>query len=248
MADRGQLRRLSAEPPATGDGPARRRLRARDHHLRPGPPPDPGPGHRHRCFSGRHRGGHGRPAPTSRRSSFEQGDLFHLAFDDGTFDVVHAHQVLQHVGDPVAALAEMRRVCRPGGIVAARDGDYPAMTYFPDGPRRWSGPSRRTGASPGATGPTGMRGGSCWPGPSAPASPRWSRPHRPGASPPPRSGPGGETCGPIASPESALADQLLAHGIATREDLSLFAGAYRRWAEAPGGWFAVVHGEVLCTV
>ena len=31
-------------------------------------------------------------------------------------------------------LIEMRRVCRPGGIVAARDGDYRAMFWFPDDP------------------------------------------------------------------------------------------------------------------
>ena len=36
-----------------------------------------------------------------------------LDFPDDTFDVVHAHQVLQHVGDPVAALREMRRVTGP---------------------------------------------------------------------------------------------------------------------------------------
>ena len=45
---------------------------------------------------------------------FEVGDVFDLAFEDATFDVVHAHQVLQHVGDPLAALIEMRRVCRSG--------------------------------------------------------------------------------------------------------------------------------------
>src|ERR1019366_8507350 len=56
--------------------------------------------------------------PGAASLSFEVGDLFNLRFDDATFDVVHAHQVLQHVGDPVAALVEMRRVCRPGGIVA----------------------------------------------------------------------------------------------------------------------------------
>src|SRR5262249_45699552 len=52
--------------------------------------------------------------------SFEVGDVYALAFGDGEFDVVHAHQVLQHLADPVAALHEMRRVCRPGGTVAVR--------------------------------------------------------------------------------------------------------------------------------
>ena len=59
-----------------------------------------------------------------RNVAFDTGDVYRLDFADGTFDVVHAHQVLQHLTDPVAALREMRRVCRPGGIVAARDGDY----------------------------------------------------------------------------------------------------------------------------
>src|SRR5262245_2831029 len=49
---------------------------------------------------------------------FALGDVNALEFDDHTFDVVHAHQVLQHLADPVAALVELRRVCRPGGIVA----------------------------------------------------------------------------------------------------------------------------------
>jgi ubiquinone/menaquinone biosynthesis C-methylase UbiE len=53
--------------------------------------------------------------------SFAVGDVFKLAYADGEFDVVHAHQVLQHLGDPTAALKEMRRVTKSGGIVAARD-------------------------------------------------------------------------------------------------------------------------------
>ena len=65
---------------------------------------------------------------------FETGDVYQLAYADGTFDVVHAHQVLQHLSDPVAALAEMRRVCRPGGLVAVRDGDYGGMFWYPDDP------------------------------------------------------------------------------------------------------------------
>src|SRR5690349_12868191 len=70
---------------------------------------------------------------------FAVGDVHALDFPDGSFDVVHAHQVLQHVDDPVTALREMRRVCRPGGIVAARDSDYAAMTWYPVVPEldRW---------------------------------------------------------------------------------------------------------------
>ena len=65
---------------------------------------------------------------------FEVGDVYDLGYDDGTFDVVHAHQVLQHLSDPVAALTEMRRVSLPGGLVAARDGDYGGFFWFPDDP------------------------------------------------------------------------------------------------------------------
>src|ERR1035441_73779 len=54
---------------------------------------------------------------------FVVGDVLALDFPAASFDVVHTHQVLQHVTDPVAALREMVRVCRPGGLVAAGDGD-----------------------------------------------------------------------------------------------------------------------------
>lgn len=63
--------------------------------------------------------------------SYMKANVYELPFDDATFDVVHAHQVLQHLADPVAALKEMTRVCRPGGIIAARDGDYGAFTWYP---------------------------------------------------------------------------------------------------------------------
>lgn len=65
---------------------------------------------------------------------FTVADVHALDFPDDSFDVVHAHQVLQHVGDPVQALREMRRVCRPGGVVAVRDSDYAAMTWYPETP------------------------------------------------------------------------------------------------------------------
>ena len=57
--------------------------------------------------------------------------MYELEFPAGSFDVVHAHQVLQHLSDPITALREMRRVCVPGGLVAVRDADYAAMTWYP---------------------------------------------------------------------------------------------------------------------
>jgi ubiquinone/menaquinone biosynthesis C-methylase UbiE len=70
---------------------------------------------------------------------FSVGDLYALDIDDGTFDVVRAHQVLQHLPDPVGALRQMKRVCKPGGLVAARDGDYGAFRWYPAEPAidRW---------------------------------------------------------------------------------------------------------------
>ncbi len=70
---------------------------------------------------------------------FRAGDVYELDFDDGSFDVVHVHQVLQHLTDPIAALVEMRRVLRPGGLLAVRESDFGAFVWAPSEPalERW---------------------------------------------------------------------------------------------------------------
>lgn len=96
-----------------------------------------------------------REAP-ERRPEFRVADLYNLPFDDDSFDVVHAHQVLQHLTDPVAALREMARVARPGAVLAVRDSDYGAFTWSPahDGllewQRRYRSVARSLGAEPDA--------------------------------------------------------------------------------------------------
>ena len=63
--------------------------------------------------------------------SFTIGDAYPMDFPDASFDIVHAHQLLQHLADPVAALKEMHRVTAPGGIVAVRDSDYGSLFGIP---------------------------------------------------------------------------------------------------------------------
>src|SRR4051812_33701001 len=62
---------------------------------------------------------------------FTVGDTYALDLPDASFDVVHAHQVLQHLAAPAAALREMARVCRPGGLLAVRDVDSAGFLWPP---------------------------------------------------------------------------------------------------------------------
>jgi ubiquinone/menaquinone biosynthesis C-methylase UbiE len=51
--------------------------------------------------------------------TFEVGDAHALRFPDDTFDLVYSNTVLHFMIDPPKALAEQKRVCRPGGWVIA---------------------------------------------------------------------------------------------------------------------------------
>ena len=65
---------------------------------------------------------------------YEEGSVYQLRFADASFDVVYAHQVLQHLRERGSALREMLRVTRPGGFVAVRDVDWGTAAYWPRDP------------------------------------------------------------------------------------------------------------------
>ena len=179
--------------------------------------------------------------------TFGVGDIHALDLPDASFDVVHAHQVLQHLSDPVAALREMERVCRPGGVIAVRDVDYATFTWFPANPGldRWlevySAVARANGAEPDAgrrliawAHAAGLRDL------TATAS-SWCY-----ASPQEREWWGNSWAGRATA--SSFAEQAVAYGLATTDRLDELADAWRTWRDAEDGWLGMMHGELLIRV
>ncbi len=67
---------------------------------------------------------------SDKRHKFEVGDAQGLRFGTSEFDAVVSMLVLNFVPDPARALAEFRRVVRPGGRVAACVWDYDEMAML----------------------------------------------------------------------------------------------------------------------
>jgi SAM-dependent methyltransferase len=175
--------------------------------------------------------------------AFAVGDVHTLDFPDDAFDVVHAHQVLQHVGDPVAALREMRRVARR--VVAVRDSDYAAFTWFPALPEldEWLALYRRVARGNGGEPDAGRRLLS-WAHAAGFAdvtatSSTWCF-----ATPEDRAWWGGMWADRVL--ESDMAATAVDSGLANRDHLERISRGWQRWAADPDGWLSVLHGEVLC--
>lgn len=175
---------------------------------------------------------------------FAAGDVYALDHDDGSFDVVHAHQVLQHLSGPVRALTEMRRVLRPGGVLAVRDSDYGAFAWAPPDPPldRWRDLYHQVTARNNAEADAGRHllgwvhqagftdataTSSTWtfaePGTRAWWADLWAD----------------------RVSLSAFADQAVAYGFSDQRELADIAQAWRAWATHRDAVFIVVHGEVL---
>lgn len=177
--------------------------------------------------------------------TFEVADVYDLDYPGATFDVVHAHQVLQHLASPVAALQEMRRVCKPGGVVAARDADYAAMTWYPPQPGldRWLDLYRRL-ARGNLAEPDAGRHLLSWARAAGSEQVTSSASVWCYATPEERAWWGDLWADRITS--SAIAVQAVDRHLATREELEEMAIAWHRWAEQNDGWFTILHGEILC--
>ena len=67
-------------------------------------------------------------------ATFHVGDVTALPFEDNFFDAAHCHAVLMHVPDTRAVLAEVKRVLKPGGIIASREMFVSSSFLEPGGP------------------------------------------------------------------------------------------------------------------
>jgi len=176
---------------------------------------------------------------------FVLGDVHALDIPDDKYDVVHAHQVLQHVADPVQALKEMRRVCKPGGIVAVRDSDYHGFVWYPELPEldEWMALYQRMARANGGEPDAGRRLLSWaleagFEKVDATAS-NWAFTNEDD-----RAWWGGMWADRVL--KSAMAEQARRSGV-PEETLERISAAWRTWAARPDGWISILHGELLCT-
>lgn len=181
--------------------------------------------------------------------TFEVGSVYELAFDDETFDVVHAHQVLQHLTDPVTALEEMVRVTKPGGLVAVRDADYKGMLWYPEVPEldRWREIYRAVAHHNDAE-PDGGRhliewaldagierdamtaSTGAWLYCTDEERAWWAEQWA------------------VRTVDSAFGEQAREYGLATLDEQRSIADGWRTWAAHPAGTFTVPCGELLIRV
>ena len=178
---------------------------------------------------------------------FVAGDVYELPFPSGTFDIVHAHQVLQHLEQPVTALREMARVCRPGGLVAVRDVDYASLIWSPADPLldRWLALYHEVALRAAGEPDAGRhlpewfaRAGledvavtsSTWTFTDLETRQWW----------------GSSWAG--RARESDFAHQAIDAGLSTATELDGIAQAWRSWADAPVGLLAMIHVEVIATI
>jgi len=63
--------------------------------------------------------------------TFEQASVYELPFPDDSFDLAFAHALFEHIRAPEEALVEIRRVLRPGSLVALRSPDWGGFVVGP---------------------------------------------------------------------------------------------------------------------
>ncbi|MCI9856847.1 methyltransferase domain-containing protein [Microbacterium proteolyticum] len=175
---------------------------------------------------------------------FRVGDAYALDAPDASFDIVHAHQTLQHLERPVDALREFRRVAGPDGLVAVRDVDYGGVIWHPLIPALDEWLEIYHGVHRGSSGePDAGRRLKAWAREAGFTRIEASASVWVFDTPDKRAWWGGMWA------DRALASAFAGHakrlGLADDAQLERISDAWREWAAHPDGWILLPHGEVL---
>ncbi|KAK5121646.1 hypothetical protein LTR85_004818 [Meristemomyces frigidus] len=183
--------------------------------------------------------------------TFVKGDVYSLPYEDGYFDVIHAHQAIAHFHEHVQAINELIRVAKQGGgIICMREGDLHTFRCYPHYPLMdecWqmlikcfqSNDSTATDAGMQLkhwTVQAGVREENI----KATAG-SWFFSTPEGRQAYGAQWPGRITTGPFAETAVNM-------GIATRERLEQYAEAWRQWMVDPDGVLFMMHGQVIARV
>jgi len=179
--------------------------------------------------------------------NFLTADIHALPFEDGMFDIVHAHQVLQHIRDPVKGLREMKRVAKTGGLVAVCESA--SMTWYPKLPALMEWKDLHTRVSE-------AKGGNPDPGSYISV---WA--HEAGFERDSVSCSANTWCYSTKGErewwsgiwvdrllKSSFAQFAIQGGHCNQEDLERLAEGWREWGRDEDALFIVTHGEILCQV
>jgi len=172
---------------------------------------------------------------------FIQSDAHAIkGLSDESFDIVHSHQVLLHLSDPVGALREMRRLVKPGGIVAARDNAanvlVPANAVIAKQNEIYECIARDRGAH--------ADGGRHTPAWAHEAGFAWDKIEMSSAAWE-YSGPEGRRIW-MESVKDSLRKVAVAGGYATEEEMDEVRAAWEEWATHEEARFMALDGQIIC--
>ena len=175
---------------------------------------------------------------------FQVADATNLPFLDDHFDVVHCHNVLMHIPDTMAVLAQIKRVLKTGGIVGAQDPIADSFFIEPDignlskFPATYSAVHIANGGHPqmgkelrvrlSEAGFVDIEAHASLTSYSSPSDIAFFA---------------GELINVFLAPP--FAGQVISHGIATQEEFDEWREAAVVWKDHPGAFAALAHGEAI---
>lgn len=175
-------------------------------------------------------------------ATFHVGDTTALPFENDSFDVAHCHAVLMHAPDTHAVLSEIKRVLKPGGIIAGREMIGDSCFSDPHAvPEAWSVFLRLVAANGGhpqmgrelksclhEAGFTDLRASASFEFFTTPADIAFFH---------------GFVVDWFYSP--AVMEAAIKFGLATQEDFDGWLEEVGRWKESPGAVAAIAFGECI---